>query len=118
MTCSMACAGSTVSGRFVRHKAPVRTPTALSLDMDHTPFLVALRALGRMGIGLKPSPADEDVLRESVAPREAKLPIGDLCYLILKRELNGPRRAGRRGFGKREPDQAVTKKRGRKRVGG
>jgi hypothetical protein len=61
--------------------------------MDQTPCLTALRVFGRLGIGLKASPADKRVLRESVAPREANLPIEELCCIPLKRELNQPKRA-------------------------
>ena len=61
--------------------------------MHPTPFLIALRVLGRIGIGLKPSSADEDALREGVTAREAKLPTAELCYLILKREPEGAQEA-------------------------
>jgi len=64
--------------------------------MDHTPFLIALRILGRLGISLPPGRADVRPLKESVVPRETKLPIEDLCYLIIKRELNVPPRLRRR----------------------
>ena len=56
--------------------------------MHQPAFLIALRVLGRLGIGLKPSPADKRTLKESVDAHASKLPIAELCYLILKRELN------------------------------
>src|SRR5690242_14068322 len=60
--------------------------------MDERPFLIALRVLGRTGIGLKPAPIDEQALRDSGSPRERKLPLEGLCYLILKRDLNASKK--------------------------
>ena len=62
--------------------------TSLLSAMHQPAFLIALRVIGRLGIGLKPSPADKRTLKESVDAHESKLPIVELCYLILKRELN------------------------------
>jgi len=75
------------------------------------PFLIALRLLGRLGIGLPLVRAEVRLLRENVAPREAKLPIEDLCHLILKRELNVPKAARHRGTQRQEADGLARRKR-------
>jgi hypothetical protein len=59
--------------------------------MDQRPFLIALRVLGRAGLGLTASPADQRALRHSVRLRERKVALEELCYVILKRELNPPK---------------------------
>jgi hypothetical protein len=61
--------------------------------MDRLPFLVALRTLGRIGIGCQPVAADVDALRQSVAPQDSELPTEELCYLVIKRELNTAKKA-------------------------
>jgi len=43
--------------------------------MNESLILTALRITGRFGIGLKASSADENVVRDSVAPREREFPI-------------------------------------------
>ena len=58
--------------------------------MDRQPFLVALRTLGRIGIGVQPVAADVDALRQSVAPPDSELPIEEICHFIIRRELNKP----------------------------
>ena len=55
--------------------------------MSEPPFLVALRVLGRIGLGLEPSPADKSVLRKTVPQSERGFPVAEIGYLILKREL-------------------------------
>jgi hypothetical protein len=72
---------------------------------DQSEFLVALRVLGRLGIGIAASPADERVL-----PSEARLGIEAICYLILKRELNVPKRIRRRRASREEPSRVARAK--------
>ena len=59
--------------------------------MNESLILTALRVIGRFGIGLRATSADENVVRDSVAPREREFPITELYYLILKRELKMPK---------------------------
>jgi hypothetical protein len=65
--------------------------------MDRQLFLVALRTLGRIGIGFQPVAADVDALKHSVALQESELPIEELCYLVIKRELNTPKKRAAHG---------------------
>src|ERR1044072_4073590 len=55
--------------------------------MTESPFLVALRVLGRVGSGLEPSAADKAVLRKAVAPGERNLSMAELSSIVCKREL-------------------------------
>ena len=61
--------------------------------MDRNLLLTALRVLGRMASELKIAPADVDTLRRCASRGEDQLPIDELCYQVLKRELGpDPRR--------------------------
>ena len=97
---SMLCENNTDSGRFARRR-PVRILTADSRHhgptMHQTPFSHRTPRSRADGHWSKPSSADEDVLRIASLSRN-QIPLVERCYLILKRELNVPKKTRHCGF--------------------
>ena len=52
-------------------------------------FLLSLRVLARIAEGISPKPEELSTLRANETPDEAVLPVDELCWMLIRRELAG-----------------------------